>query len=92
MTEWLWVQTPHCGDYFSCTIQLDQIMEAKIKWKLTRHCCICCNPAKGRVEFADGWLIKSCFVTKDEMISLSTNQDQTPTKKLQLAIKNFENV
>ncbi len=41
---------------------------AKIKWKLTWHCCICCNPAKGRVEFEDGWLIKSSFLTKDEMI------------------------
>jgi hypothetical protein len=28
---------------------------------------ICCNPAKGRVEFEDGWLIKSSFITKDEM-------------------------
>jgi hypothetical protein len=23
-----------------------------------------CNPAKGRVEFEDGWLIKSSFITK----------------------------
>jgi hypothetical protein len=38
---------------------------AKIKWKFTWHCCICCNPAKGRVEFEDGWLIKSSFITKD---------------------------
>ena len=43
-------------------------MEAKFEWKLTWHCCICCNPAKGRVEFEDGWLIKSSFLTKDEMI------------------------
>jgi hypothetical protein len=28
---------------------------------------MCCNPAKGRVEFVDGWLIKSSFLTKDEM-------------------------
>jgi hypothetical protein len=25
---------------------------------------MCCNPAKGRVEFEDGWLIKSSFITK----------------------------
>jgi hypothetical protein len=37
---------------------------AKIKWKLTWHCCICCNPVKGRVEFEDSWLIKSSFLTK----------------------------
>jgi hypothetical protein len=39
----------------------------KIKWKLTWHCCICCNPEKGRVEFEDLWLIKSSFITKDEI-------------------------
>jgi hypothetical protein len=70
---------PLCGDHFSCTIHLDQSKEAKIEWKLTWHCCICCNPAKGRVDLEDGWLIKSSFITKDE---LKANQDQTPTKKL----------
>jgi hypothetical protein len=25
------------------------------------------NPAKGRVDFEDSWLIKSSFTTKDEM-------------------------
>ena len=53
---------PHCGEHFSCTIHLDQSMEAKIEWKLTWHCCICCNPAKGRVDFEDGRLIKSSFI------------------------------
>jgi hypothetical protein len=33
-------------------------MEAKIEWKLTWQCC---NPEKGRVDFEDGWLIKSSF-------------------------------
>jgi hypothetical protein len=28
---------------------------------------MCCNPAKGRVEFEDGWLIKSSFITKKRM-------------------------
>ena len=32
----------------------------------TWHCCMCCNPANGRVDFEDGWLIKSSFITKDE--------------------------
>jgi hypothetical protein len=41
---------------------------ANIEWKLTWHCCICCNPVDGgRVDFEDGWLIKSSFITKDEM-------------------------
>ena len=56
-------------------------MKAKIVEKVTWHCCMCCNPAKGRVEFEDSWLIKSRFITKDEMKSLSANQDQIPKKK-----------
>jgi hypothetical protein len=50
---------------------LDQKPGAEIEWKLTWHCCICWNPAKGRVDFEDGWLIKSSFIIKDKI----------PTKK-----------
>jgi hypothetical protein len=67
MTERSWVQTPTEETIFLHLIHLDQKPGAKIMWKLTWHCCICCNPAKGRVEFEDGWLIKSSFITKDEM-------------------------
>jgi len=28
---------------------------------------MCCNPAKERVEFEDGWFVKSSFISKDEM-------------------------
>jgi hypothetical protein len=45
---------------------LDSKPGEKMEWKLTYHCCICCDPAKGRVDFEDGWLIKSSFITKDE--------------------------
>jgi hypothetical protein len=26
-----------------------------------------CNPANGRVEFEDGWLLKSGFINRDEV-------------------------
>jgi hypothetical protein len=55
-------------------------MEAKIEWKLTWHCCICCNPAKGRVDFEDGWLIKSSFITKDEMKACQLTRTKLPNK------------
>jgi hypothetical protein len=71
---------PHSGDHFSCTFHLDQSMEAKIEWKLTWHCCICCNPAKGRVDFVDGWLIKSSFITKDEMKASQLTRTKLPEK------------
>ncbi len=35
--------------------------------KKTRHCCMCFYPANRRVEFEDGWLIKSSFISKDEI-------------------------
>ncbi len=51
-------------------------MEAKIEWKITWHCCICSNPAKGRVDFENSWLIKSEGWNE----SLSANQDQSKKK------------
>jgi hypothetical protein len=27
---------------------------------------MCCNPTNGRVDFENGWLIKSSFITTDE--------------------------
>ena len=52
--------------------------------KVTWHCCMCCNPAKGRVEFEDGWLIKSSFITKDEMkaCQLTSTKFQQQKKNL----------
>jgi hypothetical protein len=56
-------------------------MEAKIEWKLTWHCCICCNPANRRVDFEDSWLIKSSFITKDEMKACQLTRTKHPQKK-----------
>jgi hypothetical protein len=73
---------PHYEDHFSCTIYLEQSMKAKFAWILTCHFCICCNPAKGRVDFEDGWLIqKSSFITKDEMKACQLTRTKLPHKK-----------
>ncbi len=53
MTETSWFQTPHYGDNFSGTIHLDQGLEQKLWKTLTWHCCMCCNPANGRVNFEE---------------------------------------
>jgi hypothetical protein len=42
---------------------------------------MCCNPAKGRVEFEDGWLIKSSFITKDEMKACQLTRTKIQQKK-----------
>ncbi len=44
---------PHYGDHFSGTIHLDQSLEQKLWKTLTWHCCMCCNPANGRVDFEE---------------------------------------
>jgi hypothetical protein len=42
---------------------------------------MCCTPAKGRVEFEDGWLIKSSFITKDEMKACQLTRTKIQPKK-----------
>jgi hypothetical protein len=62
---------PHLGDHFSGTVYLDQKLGAKTEWKLTWHCWHAVILQKGRVDFEDSWLIKSSFITKDEMTLVS---------------------
>jgi hypothetical protein len=42
---------------------------------------MCCNPANGRVDFEDGWLIKSSFITKDEHEACQLTRTKAPKKK-----------
>jgi hypothetical protein len=42
---------------------------------------MCCNPAKGRVEFEDLWLIKFSFITMDEMKACQLNSNKNQKKK-----------
>jgi hypothetical protein len=44
---------------------------------------MCCNLAKGRVEFEDSWLIKSSFITKDEMKACQLTRTKIQQKKNQ---------
>jgi hypothetical protein len=50
---------------------------------------MCCNPAKGRVEFADGWLIKCSFIEM-KACQLTRTKIQNPKKKIYI-YKNLEN-
>ncbi len=43
--------------------------------------CMCCNPANGRVEFEDGWLIKTSFITKDKMKACQLTRTKIKKKK-----------
>ena len=33
----------------------------------TWHCCMCCNPSNRWIDFEGSWLIKSSYITEEEM-------------------------
>jgi len=71
---------PHYGDHFSGTINLDGSKYwVEINPALLH---ILCNPAKGRVDFKDGWLIQSSFITEDEMKACLLTRTKLPQKNL----------
>jgi hypothetical protein len=64
-------------------------MEAKIEWILTWHFCICCNPAKGRADFEDGWLLKHSFITKDKMKACQLTRTKLQQQKKNIIQKEY---
>ena len=77
---------PHYGDHFSGTIHLDQSLEQKLWKTLTWHCCICCNPANGRVDFEEWSAYKIQLHGIEWIVSLLADWDQSPTKKIVFAL------
>jgi hypothetical protein len=54
---------------------------------------MCCNKKKrGRVEFEDGWLIKSSFITKDEMKACQLTRTKIQQKKIIIIISTILSV
>ncbi len=65
---------------FSSTIHLeDQSLEQKLWITLTWHCCMCCNPANGRVDFEEWSAHKIQLHGIEWIVSLSADWDQSPT-------------
>jgi hypothetical protein len=81
MTERLWVLTLTEETIFQAPFIWIKNLDQKIGWKLNWHCCICCNPAKGRVDFEDGWLIKYSFITKNDNETCELTRTKFPQKK-----------
>jgi hypothetical protein len=78
-------------DYFS--IHFDQKCEAKREngmFQPTWHCCMCCNPANGRVDFEDGCYIKSSLITKDEHEVCQLTRTKTKKTFLEMIEDNGE--
>jgi hypothetical protein len=61
-------------------------MKAKIVENLTWHCCMCCNPANGRVEFEDVWLKKPSFITIYGMIACQLTRTKLINPKKSIAL------
>ncbi len=56
--EWeVMSSTPAVKTTFHVPFIWIKTMKAKNWGKTTWHCCMCCNPANGRVEFLDDWLL-----------------------------------
>ncbi len=63
----------------SATIHLDQSLQQKLWKTLTWHCCMCCNPANGRVDFVE---LSAYKIQLEWIVSLSADWDQSPKKKI----------
>jgi len=84
MTERSWVQTPTEETIFQAPLIWIKSLEQKRDngmFQPTWHCCMCCNPANGRVDFEDGWLIKSSIITKDEHEACQLTRTKIQPKK-----------
>ncbi len=75
MTERLWVRTPSVETIFQAPSKLGT------KFVETWHCCICCNPANGRVDFVEWLAYKIPLHGNEWFVSLSADWDQSPKKK-----------
>ena len=84
MTDRSWVQTPTKETIFQAPFIWIKSLKQKVSGMLrpTWHCCMCCNPANGRVDFEDGQLIKSSFITKDEHEAFHLTRTKAQPKKI----------
>jgi hypothetical protein len=81
MTERSWVQTPTMETIFQTPFIWIKAWNNDCVKTLTWHCCICCNPAYGRVDFEKWSAYKIQLHGFEWIVSLSADWDQSPTKK-----------
>jgi hypothetical protein len=63
-----------------------------VEWPLLRktvtwHCCICCNPANGRVDFEEWLAYKIQLHGTEWIVNLSADWYQSPKKKIHYTSK-----
>ncbi len=67
--------------FFRGTIDLDQCLEQKLWRTLNWHCCMCCNPANGMVDFEEWSAYKIQLHGIEWIVSLTADWDQSPKKE-----------
>ncbi len=81
MTERSWVQTPTMETIFQAPFIWIKAWNKNCGKTLTWHCCMCCNPANGRVDFEEWLAYKIQLRGIEWIVCLSADWDQSPTKK-----------
>jgi len=90
MTERLWVRAPTVETIFQAPFNWIKAWNKICGKTLTWHCCICCNPANGRVDFVEWLAYKIQLHGNEWIVSLSADWDQSPKKKKKKKKKNVE--
>ena len=80
MTKRLWVRIPNKETIFHVPFTWIQAWKLKLDRKLTWHCCMCCNPANGRVDIVELSSYKIQLHGLEWNESSSADWDQNPTK------------
>ena len=81
MTERLWVRAPTVETIFQAPFNWIKAWNKICGKTLTWHCCICCNPANGRVDFVEWLAYKIQLHGNEWIVSLSADWDQSPKPK-----------
>ncbi len=81
MTKRFWVQTPTMETISQAPFIRIKAWNKNCGKTLTWHCCMCCNPANGRVDFEEWSAYKIQLHGIEWIVSLSADWDQSQLKK-----------
>ena len=84
MTERSWVQTPTLETIFQEPFIWIKAWNKNLWKALTWHCCICCTPANGRVDFEEWLAFKIQLHGTERIVSLKADSDQSKKRSIHL--------
>ncbi len=81
MTKRSWVQTLTMENIFQAPLIWIKAWNKNCGKTLIWHCCMCCNPTNGRVDFEEWSAYKIQLHGTEWIESLSADKDESPKKK-----------